>query len=148
MWWHANWPSDWQVSKGIRDDERCGRAELLFCDEGAEPARMLEACDTPTTYNNTTNTASILLYVAHTVYYRMFPLSSDQRKRRNKHDHKLVWACQQDTPPPEPLLLRVKMQRLDNNNNNLLRERGCFCFYMTDITNTNRIKHPEKKIQR
>ncbi|KAM9360961.1 gelsolin-like [Symphorus nematophorus] len=30
------------VSKGIRDDERCGRANLVFCDEGAEPDRMLE----------------------------------------------------------------------------------------------------------
>eukprot|EP00064_Thunnus_orientalis_P021751 superscaffoldBa00006821_g21919 len=30
------------VSKGIRDNERCGRAELLLCDEGAEPAKMLE----------------------------------------------------------------------------------------------------------
>uniref|UniRef100_A0A3B4V509 Gelsolin n=1 Tax=Seriola dumerili TaxID=41447 RepID=A0A3B4V509_SERDU len=30
------------VSKGIRDDERCGRAKLLICDEGAEPDRMLE----------------------------------------------------------------------------------------------------------
>ncbi|KAI3373025.1 hypothetical protein L3Q82_023469 [Scortum barcoo] len=30
------------VSKGIHDDERCGRAKLLICDEGAEPERMLE----------------------------------------------------------------------------------------------------------
>uniref|UniRef100_UPI0037E77E08 gelsolin-like n=1 Tax=Semicossyphus pulcher TaxID=241346 RepID=UPI0037E77E08 len=30
------------VSKGIRDDERCGRATLLVCDEGEEPERMLE----------------------------------------------------------------------------------------------------------
>ncbi|XP_070759730.1 gelsolin-like [Enoplosus armatus] len=30
------------VSKGIRDNERCGRAKLLICDEGAEPERMLE----------------------------------------------------------------------------------------------------------
>ncbi|KAG7232848.1 hypothetical protein INR49_008038 [Caranx melampygus] len=30
------------VSKGIRDDERCGRAKLLICNEGAEPDRMLE----------------------------------------------------------------------------------------------------------
>uniref|UniRef100_A0A671U234 Gelsolin n=1 Tax=Sparus aurata TaxID=8175 RepID=A0A671U234_SPAAU len=30
------------VSKGIRDDERCGRAKLLVCDEGEEPERMLE----------------------------------------------------------------------------------------------------------
>ncbi|KAL7391201.1 hypothetical protein ABVT39_005954 [Epinephelus coioides] len=30
------------VSKGIRDDERCGRAKLKFCDEGDEPDRMLE----------------------------------------------------------------------------------------------------------
>uniref|UniRef100_A0A8C4HFT8 Gelsolin n=1 Tax=Dicentrarchus labrax TaxID=13489 RepID=A0A8C4HFT8_DICLA len=30
------------VSKGIRDDERCGRANLVICDEGAEPERMLE----------------------------------------------------------------------------------------------------------
>ncbi|XP_044051708.1 gelsolin-like isoform X2 [Siniperca chuatsi] len=30
------------VSKGVRDDERCGRAKLLICDEGAEPERMLE----------------------------------------------------------------------------------------------------------
>lgn len=30
------------VSKGIRDNERCGRAKLLFCDEGEEPERMLE----------------------------------------------------------------------------------------------------------
>ncbi|XP_050925438.1 gelsolin [Lates calcarifer] len=30
------------VSKGIRDNERCGRAKLLICDEGAEPDRMLE----------------------------------------------------------------------------------------------------------
>lgn len=36
------WLTDRQVSKGIRDDERCGRAELLLCDEGAEPDRMLE----------------------------------------------------------------------------------------------------------
>ncbi|XP_071402663.1 gelsolin-like [Centroberyx affinis] len=31
-----------QVSKGIRDNERCGRAKLQICDEGAEPERMLE----------------------------------------------------------------------------------------------------------
>ncbi|KAM4616917.1 gelsolin-like isoform 1-T8 [Polymixia lowei] len=30
------------VSKGIRDNERCGRAELHICDEGAEPEKMLE----------------------------------------------------------------------------------------------------------
>ncbi|GLD68925.1 gelsolin-like isoform X1 [Lates japonicus] len=30
------------VSKGIRDNERCGRAKLLICDEGAETDRMLE----------------------------------------------------------------------------------------------------------
>nr|XP_046242372.1 gelsolin-like [Scatophagus argus] len=30
------------VSKGIRDSERCGRAKVLFCDEGAEPEQMLE----------------------------------------------------------------------------------------------------------
>ncbi|KAM7018461.1 gelsolin-like [Tautogolabrus adspersus] len=30
------------VSKGIRDDERCGRAKLIVCDDGSEPARMLE----------------------------------------------------------------------------------------------------------
>ncbi|XP_076010185.1 gelsolin-like [Genypterus blacodes] len=31
-----------QVSKGIRDNERCGRAKLQLCGEGAEPERMLE----------------------------------------------------------------------------------------------------------
>uniref|UniRef100_UPI003AB0D687 gelsolin-like isoform X1 n=2 Tax=Centroberyx gerrardi TaxID=166262 RepID=UPI003AB0D687 len=31
-----------QVSKGIRDNERCGRAKLQICDEGVEPERMLE----------------------------------------------------------------------------------------------------------
>ncbi|CAI5649028.1 unnamed protein product [Oreochromis niloticus] len=30
------------VSKGIRDNERCGRAELRVCDEGAEPEKMIE----------------------------------------------------------------------------------------------------------
>ncbi|KAG7269008.1 hypothetical protein CRUP_033500 [Coryphaenoides rupestris] len=30
------------VSKGIRDNERCGRAELQICNEGAEPSSMLE----------------------------------------------------------------------------------------------------------
>uniref|UniRef100_A0A8C9Y879 Gelsolin n=1 Tax=Sander lucioperca TaxID=283035 RepID=A0A8C9Y879_SANLU len=30
------------VSKGIRDDERCGRGQLLVCDEGEEPDRMLQ----------------------------------------------------------------------------------------------------------
>ncbi|KAF3695235.1 Gelsolin AGEL Actin-depolymerizing factor [Channa argus] len=30
------------VSKGIRDDERSGRAKLLICDEGAEPDSMLQ----------------------------------------------------------------------------------------------------------
>ncbi|XP_073322737.1 gelsolin-like [Pagrus major] len=30
------------VSKGIRDNERCGRAKLLVCDEEEEPERMLE----------------------------------------------------------------------------------------------------------
>ncbi|XP_068559550.1 gelsolin-like isoform X2 [Cebidichthys violaceus] len=30
------------VSRGIRDDERCGRGQLLVCDEGEEPNRMLE----------------------------------------------------------------------------------------------------------
>ncbi|XP_074526955.1 gelsolin-like [Halichoeres trimaculatus] len=30
------------VSKGIRDDERCGRAKLFFCDEGDESPRMQE----------------------------------------------------------------------------------------------------------
>ncbi|XP_042070202.1 gelsolin isoform X2 [Haplochromis burtoni] len=30
------------VSKGIRDNERCGRAELQVCDEGAEPEKMVE----------------------------------------------------------------------------------------------------------
>ncbi|KAM7415444.1 hypothetical protein PAMA_017788 [Pampus argenteus] len=30
------------VAKGIRDNERCGRAKLLLFDEGAEPVRMLE----------------------------------------------------------------------------------------------------------
>ncbi|XP_065822592.1 gelsolin-like [Labrus bergylta] len=30
------------VSKGIRDDERCGRAKLIVCDDGSEPERMLE----------------------------------------------------------------------------------------------------------
>ncbi|KAG7999726.1 Gelsolin [Nibea albiflora] len=30
------------VSKGIRDDERCGRATLVFCNEGEEPEKMLE----------------------------------------------------------------------------------------------------------
>uniref|UniRef100_A0A667YD41 Gelsolin n=1 Tax=Myripristis murdjan TaxID=586833 RepID=A0A667YD41_9TELE len=31
-----------QVSKSIRDNERCGRAELVICDEDVEPERMLE----------------------------------------------------------------------------------------------------------
>uniref|UniRef100_A0A8C7MIL8 Gelsolin n=1 Tax=Oncorhynchus kisutch TaxID=8019 RepID=A0A8C7MIL8_ONCKI len=31
-----------QVSKDIRDNERCGRAELYICDEGAECEKMLE----------------------------------------------------------------------------------------------------------
>uniref|UniRef100_A0A4W5KGP6 Gelsolin n=1 Tax=Hucho hucho TaxID=62062 RepID=A0A4W5KGP6_9TELE len=31
-----------QVSKDIRDNERCGRAELYVCDEGAECEKMLE----------------------------------------------------------------------------------------------------------
>ncbi|XP_063345196.1 gelsolin-like [Pelmatolapia mariae] len=30
------------MSKGIRDNERCGRAELQVCDEGAEPEKMIE----------------------------------------------------------------------------------------------------------
>ncbi|XP_041644123.1 gelsolin-like [Cheilinus undulatus] len=30
------------VAKGIRDDERCGRAKVIICDEGSEPDRMLE----------------------------------------------------------------------------------------------------------
>ncbi|XP_059192331.1 gelsolin-like isoform X2 [Centropristis striata] len=30
------------VAKNIRDDERCGRAELTVCDEGEEPERMLQ----------------------------------------------------------------------------------------------------------
>lgn len=30
------------VSKGIRDEERCGRADLSVCDEGNEPEKMLE----------------------------------------------------------------------------------------------------------
>ncbi|XP_008334635.1 gelsolin [Cynoglossus semilaevis] len=30
------------VSRGIRDDERCGRAELEMCVEGSEPANMFE----------------------------------------------------------------------------------------------------------
>uniref|UniRef100_A0A3Q1IQF5 Gelsolin n=1 Tax=Anabas testudineus TaxID=64144 RepID=A0A3Q1IQF5_ANATE len=30
------------VCKGIRDNEMCGRAKLLICDEGAEPDRMLQ----------------------------------------------------------------------------------------------------------
>ncbi|XP_034008651.1 gelsolin-like isoform X2 [Trematomus bernacchii] len=30
------------VSKGIRDDERCGRCQLHLCEEGEEPERMLE----------------------------------------------------------------------------------------------------------
>ncbi|TMS01608.1 Gelsolin [Larimichthys crocea] len=30
------------VSKGIRDDERCGRATLVVCNEGEEPEKMLE----------------------------------------------------------------------------------------------------------
>ncbi|XP_070689510.1 gelsolin-like [Pempheris klunzingeri] len=30
------------VSKGIRDDERCGRARLMICEDGTEPDRMLE----------------------------------------------------------------------------------------------------------
>jgi len=31
-----------QVAKGIRDNERCGRGNLLICDEGEEPERMLQ----------------------------------------------------------------------------------------------------------
>ena len=31
-----------QVSKGIRDNERCGRAKLQICDEGSETDSMLE----------------------------------------------------------------------------------------------------------
>lgn len=31
-----------KVAKGIRDNERCGRAKLLICDEGEEPEEMLE----------------------------------------------------------------------------------------------------------
>uniref|UniRef100_A0A7N6FE36 Gelsolin n=1 Tax=Anabas testudineus TaxID=64144 RepID=A0A7N6FE36_ANATE len=31
-----------KVCKGIRDNEMCGRAKLLICDEGAEPDRMLQ----------------------------------------------------------------------------------------------------------
>lgn len=34
--------SYWQVSKRIRDNERCGRAELHFCSEGSEPEKMWE----------------------------------------------------------------------------------------------------------
>ncbi|XP_051923855.1 gelsolin-like isoform X2 [Hippocampus zosterae] len=30
------------VSKGIRDDERCGRASLLICDDGSEHGKMME----------------------------------------------------------------------------------------------------------
>ncbi|XP_061624984.1 gelsolin-like [Phyllopteryx taeniolatus] len=30
------------VSKRIRDNERCGRASLLICDEGSEPEKMVE----------------------------------------------------------------------------------------------------------
>ncbi|XP_042370879.1 gelsolin-like [Plectropomus leopardus] len=30
------------VSKGIRDNERCGRGQLLLCNEGEEPERMLQ----------------------------------------------------------------------------------------------------------
>ncbi|XP_039902567.1 gelsolin-like isoform X4 [Simochromis diagramma] len=30
------------MSKGIRDNERCGRAELQVCDEGVEPEKMVE----------------------------------------------------------------------------------------------------------
>ncbi|XP_054467256.1 gelsolin-like [Anoplopoma fimbria] len=30
------------VSRGIRDDERCGRGQLLVCEEGEEPNRMLQ----------------------------------------------------------------------------------------------------------
>lgn len=32
------------VSKGIRDNERAGRAKLYICEEGAEPDKMLEVC--------------------------------------------------------------------------------------------------------
>ena len=42
-----------QVSKGIRDDERCGRAKLLVCDEGEEPERMLEVSRAITWLKNT-----------------------------------------------------------------------------------------------
>ncbi|XP_074495806.1 gelsolin-like isoform X1 [Sebastes fasciatus] len=44
------------VSKGIRDDERCGRAELQFCEEGEEPERMLQVLgekpDLPDTHSD------------------------------------------------------------------------------------------------
>uniref|UniRef100_A0A3Q3XG47 Gelsolin n=1 Tax=Mola mola TaxID=94237 RepID=A0A3Q3XG47_MOLML len=39
---HSNHFEKLKVSKGIRDNERCGRAELLFCDEGEEPEKMLK----------------------------------------------------------------------------------------------------------
>ncbi|CAB1345899.1 unnamed protein product [Coregonus sp. 'balchen'] len=49
-----------QVSKDIRDNERCGRAELYICDEGAEREKMLEILgpkpDLPEANTDDTNT--------------------------------------------------------------------------------------------
>ncbi|XP_024120275.1 gelsolin isoform X2 [Oryzias melastigma] len=50
------------VSKGIRDDERCGRAEITFCEEGSEPEKMIEILgekpDLPESQSNDTQTDS------------------------------------------------------------------------------------------
>ncbi|XP_061585598.1 gelsolin-like [Cololabis saira] len=59
------------VSKGIRDNERCGRAELVICNEGEEPERMIEVLgdkpDLPESSSNdvqadTTNRKQARLY--------------------------------------------------------------------------------------
>ncbi|XP_072243198.1 gelsolin-like isoform X2 [Leuresthes tenuis] len=48
------------VSKGIRDNERCGRGNLLICDEGEEPERMLQVLgekpDLPESHRDDTST--------------------------------------------------------------------------------------------
>uniref|UniRef100_A0A7N5ZSD1 Gelsolin n=1 Tax=Anabas testudineus TaxID=64144 RepID=A0A7N5ZSD1_ANATE len=39
---HSNHFEKLKAAMGIRDNEMCGRAKLLICDEGAEPDRMLQ----------------------------------------------------------------------------------------------------------
>ncbi|XP_070820100.1 gelsolin-like [Chaetodon trifascialis] len=63
------------VSKGIRDDERCGRAKLLLCDEGAEPERMLEVLgekpELPEAHNEDTK-----MDIAHRTQARLYKVSN------------------------------------------------------------------------